>query len=190
MTKSEVKIRIEKLKKEVNYHRYLYHVLDKPEISDSALDSLKNELFKLEQQYPEFITKDSPTQRVGGQALKEFKKIKHDVRMLSFNDAFSKEDIFDWQKRMENYLKEKIKSNLSVNGHHAIRSEKVVEECQVCWDAYQHIRRELSWDYVGKDWRKDQRNWTGEDAMWGSSFDDPFKVSRLEGDFKTTIHKD
>jgi len=111
MDKKQAKIRIDKLKKEVNHHRYLYHVLDKPEISDSALDSLKNELFKLEQQYPEFITSDSPTQRVGGEALKEFKKVKHDVRMLSFNDAFSKEDMKDWQKRMENYLKEKKEFN-------------------------------------------------------------------------------
>ncbi len=111
MDKKQAKIRIEKLKKEVNHHRYLYHVLDKPEISDSALDSLKNELFKLEQQYPEFVTSDSPTQRVGGEALKEFKKVKHDVRMLSFNDAFSKEDMEDWQKRMENYLKEKKEFN-------------------------------------------------------------------------------
>ncbi|MFA6295945.1 MAG: NAD-dependent DNA ligase LigA [Patescibacteria group bacterium] len=111
MDKQQAKIRIEKLKKEVNHHRYLYHVLDKPEISDSALDSLKNELFKLEQQYPEFITSDSPTQRVGGEALKEFKKVKHDVRMLSFNDAFSKVDMHDWQKRMENYLKEKKEFN-------------------------------------------------------------------------------
>lgn len=111
MTKQEIRQRIEKLKKEVNHHRYLYHVLDKPEISDSALDSLKNELFKLEQQYPEFITSDSPTQRVGGEALKEFKKVKHEKRMLSFNDAFSKTDMHDWQKRMENYLKEKKEFN-------------------------------------------------------------------------------
>ncbi len=61
MNKQEAKKRIEKLRDEINHHRYLYHVLDKQEISDSALDSLKKELFDLEQSYPEFITSDSPT---------------------------------------------------------------------------------------------------------------------------------
>ena len=65
MKKEEAKKRIEKLKKEINHHRYLYHVLDKQEISDEALDSLKHELKKLEDEFPEFVTPDSPTQRVG-----------------------------------------------------------------------------------------------------------------------------
>ena len=107
MDKKEIKQRIEKLKKTINHHRYLYHVLDRQEISDSALDSLKKELFDLEQKYPEFITADSPTQRVGGKALKEFKKVKHLQRMLSFNDAFSKEDMDDWQERFLKLLPEK-----------------------------------------------------------------------------------
>jgi DNA ligase (NAD+) len=105
MTKSEAKKRIEKLKKEVNYHRYLYHVLDRQEISDAALDSLKDELFDLEQKHPEFITPDSPTQRVGGAALSAFKKVRHEKRMLSFNDAFSKEDMQSWMDRMRRFLK-------------------------------------------------------------------------------------
>ncbi len=93
MDKAEIKKRIEKLKETINYHRYLYHVLDRQEISEAALDSLKKELFDLEQQYPEFITPDSPTQRIGGRPLKEFKKVKHPERMLSLNDAFSEKDI-------------------------------------------------------------------------------------------------
>ena len=104
MDKKEIKNRIEKLKKVINYHRHLYHVLDKQEISDSALDSLKKELFDLEQMCPEFITFDSPTQRVGGQPLKEFKKVPHRERMLSLNDAFSKEDIKDWIERISKLL--------------------------------------------------------------------------------------
>ncbi|MEK7664192.1 MAG: NAD-dependent DNA ligase LigA [Patescibacteria group bacterium] len=104
MSKKEAKERIEKLKKTINYHRYLYHVLDKQEISDAALDSLKKELFNLEQEYPDLITEDSPTQRVGGQALKEFKKVSHPERMLSFNDAFSKEDIKAWLERISKLL--------------------------------------------------------------------------------------
>jgi DNA ligase (NAD+) len=69
MDKSEIKKRIEKLREVINRHRYLYHVLDRQEISDAALDSLKKELFDLEQQNPDLITPDSPTQRVGGKPL-------------------------------------------------------------------------------------------------------------------------
>ncbi len=104
MNKEEAKKRIEKLKKEINYHRYLYHVLDKEEISSEALDSLKKELFDLEQQFPDLITPDSPTQRVGGEPLKEFKKVTHPRPMLSFNDAFSCEDMFSWEKRFRDFL--------------------------------------------------------------------------------------
>lgn len=108
MTKNDVKKRIEKLKSEINKYRYAYHVLDEMIISDSALDSLKKELFDLEQQYPKFITPDSPTQRIGGVPLKEFKKVKHDILMLSFNDTFSETDMTDWLERVENYLGYKI----------------------------------------------------------------------------------
>ena len=112
MTKQEAKQRIEKLKKTINYHRHLYHVLDKQEISDAALDSLKKELFDLEQEHPDLITKDSPTQRVGGEPLKEFKKVRHPVRMLSFNDAFSKDDIKNWLERISKLLTPVEKSQI------------------------------------------------------------------------------
>ncbi|MDO8436444.1 MAG: NAD-dependent DNA ligase LigA, partial [bacterium] len=101
MAKSEAKQRIEKLKKVINHHRYLYHVLNKQGISDEALDSLKHELYKLEQQHPEFITPDSPTQRVAGESLKEFRKVAHKVPMLSIEDVFSEKELEDWQE----YLK-------------------------------------------------------------------------------------
>jgi DNA ligase (NAD+) len=104
MTKEQAKTRIEKLKKEINRYRYEYHVLDRLEISDSALDSLKKELFDLEAEFPELVTPDSPTQRVAGKPLKEFKKVRHGERMTSFNDAFSEEDMRDWFTRLENYL--------------------------------------------------------------------------------------
>lgn len=106
MTKQEAKARIEKLKKEINYHRYLYHVLDKVEISDAALDSLKHELYELEQQYPEFITPDSPTQRIGGKPLEQFKKVAHIVPQWSFNDAFSPDEIREFDKRVKRFLRE------------------------------------------------------------------------------------
>jgi DNA ligase (NAD+) len=101
MNRIQAKKRIEKLKAVISYHRYLYHVLDKQEISDEALDSLKHELYKLEQQYPDLLTPDSPTQRVGGEPLKEFKKVEHKTPMLSMEDIFSQEELKDW----ENYVK-------------------------------------------------------------------------------------
>lgn len=113
MDKQQAKQRINKLREVINHHRYLYHVLDKQEISDSALDSLKKELFDLEQEFPNLITADSPTQRVGGAPLKEFKKVKHSQRMLSFNDAFSKEDMEDWQERFMKLLTEKEKQQIN-----------------------------------------------------------------------------
>jgi DNA ligase (NAD+) len=112
MTKVQVKVRIEKLKKVINHHRYLYHVLDRQEITEAALDSLKKELFDLEQTYPEFIAPDSPTQRVGGKPLAKFEKIKHPKPMISLNDAFSQEDMEDWQKRNINLLSEKEVSEI------------------------------------------------------------------------------
>jgi DNA ligase (NAD+) len=99
MDKNVAKKRIEKLKDLINHHRYLYHVLNKEEISESALDSLKKELFDLEQDFPEFITSDSPTQRVEGKPLEAFKKIEHIEAMWSLNDAFSREDMDNWEKR-------------------------------------------------------------------------------------------
>src|SRR3989344_7631650 len=112
MDKKEKKNRIEKLKELINYHRYQYHVLDRQEISDAALDSLKKELFDLEQANPEFITDDSPTQRVGGKPLPEFKKVPHRERMLSLNDAFSKEDMQDWLQRISKILTKQEKNQI------------------------------------------------------------------------------
>ncbi|OGY58744.1 MAG: hypothetical protein A3H06_00570 [Candidatus Colwellbacteria bacterium RIFCSPLOWO2_12_FULL_44_13] len=108
MNKQEAKERIEKLRKEINRYRHAYHVLDKSLVSDEVLDSLKKELFDLENEYPEFITPDSPTQRVAGGPLKVFKKVRHEEQMLSFNDAFSEEDMADWMERSENYLGKKV----------------------------------------------------------------------------------
>lgn len=104
MTRAEAVKRISKLRAEINHHRYLYHVLDKEEISEAALDSLKHELFKLEQEFPDLITPDSPTQRVGGAALKVFRKVTHRERMLSMEDVFSFEEFGDWYNRVGNLI--------------------------------------------------------------------------------------
>ncbi len=104
MIKREAEERIAHLKKLIDRERYLYHVLDKQNLSDAALDSLKKELFDLEQEFPDLVTPDSPTQRVAGKPLKEFSKVHHGERMTSFNDAFSEKDMEDWLARLTNYL--------------------------------------------------------------------------------------
>ncbi|MDO8633205.1 MAG: NAD-dependent DNA ligase LigA, partial [Candidatus Wildermuthbacteria bacterium] len=98
MTREEAKKRVEKLKFLINQHRYLYHVLDKQEILDSAFDTLKHELFKLEQEFPGLITPDSPTQRVGGEPLPSFKKVQHRVPMLSIEDIFDENELKSWEE--------------------------------------------------------------------------------------------
>lgn len=102
--KENAKKRIEKLKELINHHRYLYHTQDKEEISPEALDSLKKELFDLEQEYPQFVAPDSPTQRIGGKPLEFFEKVKRENIMYSFNDAFSREDMDNWEKRNKKLL--------------------------------------------------------------------------------------
>ena len=113
MIKKEIRERYEKLKKAIDNYRYLYHVEDKEEISQEALDSLKNELVKLEEEYPIFITPDSPSQRVAGEPLKEFKKVKHKVAQWSFNDAFDEEDIKNFDERVKRFLKAETGKDVS-----------------------------------------------------------------------------
>lgn len=106
-----VKLRIEKLRQQIEEARYNYHVLDKNLIDEGVVDSLKNELFQLEQKYPQFITADSPTQRVAGQASEKFNKITHQQPMISLYDAFSEEDMLDWQERNHNFLKRTLSAS-------------------------------------------------------------------------------
>ncbi|MBT3689774.1 NAD-dependent DNA ligase LigA [bacterium] len=96
MVEKEVKVRINKLKREIEHHRYLYHVKDEQEISDAALDSLKHELFELEEKYPKYLTADSPTQRVGGKPLVKFNKVTHSTPILSLEDVFNMEEVDKW----------------------------------------------------------------------------------------------
>ncbi|OHA92184.1 MAG: hypothetical protein A3J09_01735 [Candidatus Zambryskibacteria bacterium RIFCSPLOWO2_02_FULL_51_21] len=98
--------RIKKLREAINRHRYLYHVENKSEISPEALDSLKRELAELESRYPELVTSDSPTQRVAGKALAQFKKVVHAVPQWSFNDAFDEEDMRAFDERVKKTLGE------------------------------------------------------------------------------------
>jgi len=105
MITREVQERYKKLKDVINHHRILYHVYDKEEISQHALDSLKHELSELEREYPSLIAPDSPTQRVAGKALPEFKKVRHKVAQWSFNDAFTPEEMRDFDMRVKRFLR-------------------------------------------------------------------------------------
>jgi DNA ligase (NAD+) len=96
--------RLKKLRDAVEKHRYNYHVLDKEEISSEALDSLKKELVELEAQHPELYDPNSPSQRVAGEPLKEFNKVPHKVEQWSFGDAFSEEDMKDFDARVKRFL--------------------------------------------------------------------------------------
>ena len=101
----EIKNRIQKLRALIVKHNELYYVQDKPEIEDSAYDSLLEELRRLEDANPSLKTPDSPTNKVGGRPLSKFKKVPHKVPQWSFNDAFSEEDIRDFDKRVKKFFK-------------------------------------------------------------------------------------
>lgn len=102
----DIKKRIVKLRETIEHHRYNYHVLNRLDISEEALDSLKDELKKIEEKYPQLITPDSPTQRVAGSPLPQFKKVVHDVAQWSFNDAFTEEDIRDFDERVKKFIRQ------------------------------------------------------------------------------------
>ncbi len=100
----KVIVRLEKLKMEIERHRRLYHTLDTPEITDQAYDSLLRELETLEGEYPELKTSDSPSDRVGGEPLKEFVKVKHEVKQWSFDDVFDHEELKKWDEKVRNFM--------------------------------------------------------------------------------------
>jgi DNA ligase (NAD+) len=96
---AEARQHIEKLRKEINHHNYRYYVLDDPEITDAEFDRLMRELEQLEAKYPELITPDSPTQRVGAEPLKQFAEVRHEIPMLSLANAFSDGEVDDFDRR-------------------------------------------------------------------------------------------
>jgi len=98
--KDNAKKRIDELVTTLNYHAHLYYVEDRNEISDYDYDMMQNELKKLEAQYPEFIRPDSPTQRVGGEAVSGFEKVQHKVQMGSLQDVFSFEEVREFVDRV------------------------------------------------------------------------------------------
>ena len=95
---------IQKLREELNQHNYNYYVLDKPTISDFEFDQKLKQLQELENKHPEYFDENSPTQRVGGTITKSFQTVKHEYRMYSLDNSYSKEELIDWEKRVQKVL--------------------------------------------------------------------------------------
>lgn len=108
MDKETAKKRVDELRRLINYHDYLYYVKNAPEISDSEYDKLFLELKSLEERFPDLITPDSPTQRVGGEPLKEFKSRTHSIPMVSLDNAFEEGDIYDFIDRIKRFIKRDV----------------------------------------------------------------------------------
>ena len=106
-TSSDVTGQLETLRRTINHHNYQYYALDNPSIPDAEYDRLLRELQAIEKQYPELITADSPTQRVGAEPLAGFSQVRHDVPMLSLDNAFDNDELTDFQRRaVERLLKQ------------------------------------------------------------------------------------
>jgi len=101
----EILDRIQKLRDQIHYHNYRYHVLDDPVISDAEFDRLMQELQKLEDEFPELVTPDSPTQRVGAKPLEKFETVPHRVPMLSLENAFSEAEAGEFEERLKRFLR-------------------------------------------------------------------------------------
>lgn len=101
---SKAKQRVEQLRAEINHHNYLYYVLNSPEISDAEYDDLMRELKELETKYPQFLTPDSPTQRVGAAPVEALGVVEHPLPLLSLANAFAQDELISWYKRTAKLL--------------------------------------------------------------------------------------
>jgi DNA ligase (NAD+) len=104
LRREDARERWQKLADEIRRHDILYHQQDRPVISDAQYDKLRRELEELEKQFPELQTPDSPTRKVGAPPLSKFAKVRHNVPMLSLNNAFSEEDVREWDARNKRFL--------------------------------------------------------------------------------------
>ena len=105
MEKKEIKERIEKLKGQLEYHNYRYYVLDDPVVSDTEYDRLMTELVALEEDHPEFLSPNSPTQRVGAKPLAEFETVTHTIPMLSLQNAMELDEVAEFDRRIKKLLR-------------------------------------------------------------------------------------
>ncbi len=112
LTREQAQKRIEELRKEINYHNYRYYVLNQPAITDEEYDELMRELQKLENMFPDLITPDSPSQRVGAPPQEEFGTIEHEIPMLSIQDARNEDEIRDFDERIKRQLGVPMNTNI------------------------------------------------------------------------------
>ncbi|MEX0935036.1 MAG: NAD-dependent DNA ligase LigA [Candidatus Paceibacterota bacterium] len=104
MDKKQVEKRIEELRKVISHHQRLYHIKDQPEISDEAYDSLMRELISLEEEFQEFDSPLSPSRRVGGDPVEEFKRVRHEVPQWSYDNIFNYEELGEWDQRTKRFI--------------------------------------------------------------------------------------
>ena len=100
--------KVKKLRAQIDDLRYRYHVLNDPEVTDAMYEGLMDQLRKIEQEHPELVVSESPTQRVAGKPLEKFEKVVHSVPQWSFNDAFTNEDMLDWEERILKILEKEL----------------------------------------------------------------------------------
>lgn len=144
-TEATIKNRLDELKKLMATYSYEYYVLNASSVSDAVYDGLMRELKVIEEQHPELITPDSPTQRVGGEPIKGFTKVKHSVGMISLNDVFNQEDVEAWVKRTE---------KLAPGNHHEYSTEIKMDglACALIYEDGVYTRAITRGDgYVGED---------------------------------------
>jgi DNA ligase (NAD+) len=113
MNREDAIKRLEKLRGLIEYHRHRYHVLDKPEITDAAYDSLEQELIDIENRFPDLITPESPSQRVSGKPLDKFEKITHKISQWSFNDIFDEKEAIEFDDRVKRMLEKSLGKKVS-----------------------------------------------------------------------------
>ncbi len=133
-----MKERYEKLIQAIEHHQYLYHVLDKPEITDEAYDSLMRELLEIEVKHPELISPLSPSQRIGGVPLKEFKKVKHEIRQWSFDDVFDFEELKKWEEKIRRMMEKE----------QSLKNEKLEFCCELKIDGLKVILTYMNGEFV------------------------------------------
>ncbi len=125
----EAKERVEKLRKVIDHHRYLYHVEDSPDVTDEVYSSLMEELRKLEEKYPKLASPTSPSQRVGGKPLDRFEKVNHEIRQWSYDDAFSFEELKKWEEKIKRLIAKDV----------SIKNEKLEYCCEIKIDGLKII---------------------------------------------------
>lgn len=129
MTPTEAQYKIEELSKLIEQHNYNYYVLDNPTISDYDFDQLLEQLMALEKQFPQFLSENSPSQRVGGQITKNFQSVKHQYAMLSLSNSYNQEDLLDFDRRVKEGL-----GMASTSSATTLFSEEIDYVCELKFD--------------------------------------------------------